>query len=75
MSRFLSPRFAALKQYVPGEQPQNRSFIKLNTNESPYPPSPEVVEAISRGEVEKLRLYSDPQCRVLRQTLAAHYGV
>ena len=75
MSRFLSPRFAALKQYIPGEQPQNRSFIKLNTNESPYPPSPEVVAAICRGEVEKLRLYSDPQCRVLRQTLAAHYGV
>ena len=75
MSRFLSPRYQALSPYTPGEQPQDRSFIKLNTNESPFPPSPAVIEAISAVEVSRLRLYSDPDCRVLRRKLADRYGV
>ena len=75
MSRFISERFEKLKAYVPGEQPQDKSYIKLNTNESPYPPAPEVLEALSANEINDLRLYSDPECKKLREALAEHYGV
>ena len=75
MSRFLSGRFAQLKAYVPGEQPQNKSYIKLNTNESPYPPAPAVVEALNNKEINDLRLYSDPECKLLRKALADYYKV
>lgn len=75
MSRFLSERFARLKAYVPGEQPQNKSYIKLNTNESPYPPAPAVIEALNTREVSDLRLYSDPECKLLRKALADYYKV
>ncbi|NLH02284.1 MAG: histidinol-phosphate transaminase [Clostridiales bacterium] len=75
MSRFLSSRFSGLKAYVPGEQPKDTAYIKLNTNESPYPPAPQVIEAISRGEIEKLRLYGDPECTELRKTLAEYCSV
>ena len=75
MSRFLSPRLAAVTPYTPGEQPQDQKYIKLNTNESPYPPSPAVLDAVSRAEVEKLRLYSDPACADLLQTAAKHFGL
>src|SRR5665648_882395 len=60
MSRFLKVEFQGIEPYTPGEQPKDAKLIKLNTNESPYPPSPKVIEAINREEVEKLRLYSDP---------------
>jgi len=75
MSRFLSERFEKLKAYVPGEQPRNMSYIKLNTNESPYPPAPQVVEALTAKELNDLRLYSDPECRLLRMALADYYAV
>lgn len=75
MSRFISCRFDALKQYVPGEQPQDQKYVKLNTNESPYPPAPAVIDRINKAEVENLKLYSDPDCRVLREMLAVQYGV
>jgi len=75
MSRFMSGRFAELKAYVPGEQPRDKSYIKLNTNESPYPPAPQVIAAINSREVEDLRLYSDPECKFLREALAEHYNV
>ena len=75
MSRFFSSRFSKLKAYVPGEQPQDMQYIKLNTNESPFPPSPETIAAVNNGELENLRLYSDPQCRVLTEKLAQFYGV
>ena len=55
MSRFLSPALSAVTPYTPGEQPQDQQYIKLNTNESPYLPSPRVVAAVSEAEVEKLR--------------------
>ena len=74
MSRFLSERFSALVPYTPGEQPQNRKYVKLNTNESPFPPSPGVLAAVST-EAEKLQLYSDPESKLLRQALADHYGL
>ena len=60
--------------YTPGEQPQ-RKVIKLNTNESPYPPSPQVVEAIRSLKASRLRLYPDPDCRELREALAEEYGL
>ncbi|MBQ7320707.1 MAG: histidinol-phosphate transaminase [Clostridia bacterium] len=75
MSRFLNAAYRDLEAYVPGEQPRDMQYIKLNTNESPYPPAPSVVDAVNRAEVEKLRLYSDPECTVLREKLAALYGV
>ena len=75
MSRFMAARYAALDEYVPGEQPQDRQYIKLNTNESPYPPAPAVCEAVGREELAALRLYSDPDCRTLKTALARAYSV
>ena len=75
MSRFLSSRAAALAPYTPGEQPQDQAYIKLNTNESPFPPSPKVLQAVSRAEIRKLNLYSDPTCSRLNAALAARYGL
>lgn len=75
MSRYLSKRFEALAPYVPGEQPKLQNLIKLNTNENPYPPSPRVIEAISSGEVARLRLYSDPDAAPLVSAIARRYGV
>lgn len=75
MSRFLNARYQTLQAYTPGEQPRDMAYIKLNTNESPYPPAPSVVKAITAGEVELLRLYSDPTGRELKEKLAQLYGV
>ncbi|GFI54978.1 histidinol-phosphate aminotransferase [Clostridiales bacterium] len=75
MSRFLSQRFAALEPYTPGEQPQDRAYVKLNTNESPYPPSSRVLEAVNAEQISMLNLYPDPTCHVLREKLADTYGV
>ena len=73
MSRFLNSRYAALEAYTPGEQPRDMVYIKLNTNESPYPPAPEVVAAMDAQQVENLRLYSDPTGLSLKQKLAELY--
>jgi len=75
MSRFLSGEAAALAPYTPGEQPTDTQYIKLNTNESPFPPSPKVMEVLSAAEIEKLNLYSDPTCGVLNRALAKRCGV
>ncbi|MBE5807693.1 MAG: histidinol-phosphate transaminase [Clostridiales bacterium] len=75
MSRFMDARLAALEPYVPGEQPRDRAFIKLNTNENPYPPSPEVLRAIDEAAVRDLRLYSDPTALELRKAIAERYGL
>lgn len=75
MSRFLSEKLSALKAYVPGEQPKVKRYIKLNTNESPYPPPPCVADAIGKPEIEDLRLYSDPECTALKAKFSAQYGV
>lgn len=74
MSRFLSPRLQSLTAYTPGEQPRTK-LIKLNTNESPYPPSPEVVRALSMEAIEAFRLYSDIHARDLCAATAEFYGV
>lgn len=75
MSPYWSKTLRQLEPYVPGEQPQDRKYIKLNTNENPYPPSPRVLEAIRQAADESLRLYPDPDCRLLRETIAAYYGL
>lgn len=74
MSRFLHARYQTLEAYTPGEQPRDRAYIKLNTNESPYPPSPEVLAAVTQEELANLRLYSDPEGKNLCDKLAALYG-
>ena len=73
--RFLSDEAARLDPYTPGEQPQDAQYIKLNTNESPFPPSPRVVKALSQAEILKLNLYSDPTCGVLTNAIAARDGL
>lgn len=75
MSRYLQERYQAMEAYVPGEQPRDMEYIKLNTNESPYPPAPSVVEALGGEDVELLRLYSDPTGQGLKEKLASLYGV
>ena len=75
MSRYLTPTLAGLSPYTPGEQPQDQQYIKLNTNESPYSPSPAVVAAVNAAEVEKLRLYSDPACAQLLAAAAEYHGL
>ena len=73
MSKFLSKEASRLAPYTPGEQPQDQQYVKLNTNESPFPPSPKVVKAISRAELLKLNLYSDPTCGQLVEAIAKRY--
>lgn len=74
MSRFFTKRLERLTPYTPGEQPRDMQYVKLNTNESPFPPSPSVLEAVTK-EAGRLQLYSDPTCRDLTDRLAARYGV
>lgn len=74
MSRFLSSRLSRLGTYVPGEQPQDRQYIKLNTNESPYPPAPLTEEKV-REALWQLHLYPDPDCRALTKALAEYNAV
>ncbi|MGM9425653.1 histidinol-phosphate transaminase [Hydrogenophaga sp. MI9] len=68
-----SPAVRGLRAYVPGEQPQGEGWIKLNTNECPYPPSPRVLEAVREATDERLRLYPDPTALALRQTIARRF--
>ncbi len=75
MSKFISPKFEDLEAYTPGEQPQDKKYIKLNTNESPFPPSPAVIGAINASETGDLRLYSDPVCRETRTAIAEAFGM
>ena len=75
MSRFLKTCYQSLEAYTPGEQPRDMVYIKLNTNESPYPPAPSVVAAMNAQQVENLRLYSDPTGLSLKQKLAELYSL
>lgn len=75
MSKYWSPLAGSLEPYVPGEQPKDKSYIKLNTNENPYPPSPKVLEAIAEAAGADLRLYPDPTCDALVQEAARYYGL
>ncbi|MEE4109566.1 MAG: histidinol-phosphate transaminase [Halieaceae bacterium] len=73
--RFWSDQVAGLEPYVPGEQPRGSGVLKLNTNESPYPPSPRVLEALSSISGEDLLRYPDPQATALREALADAHGL
>lgn len=73
MKEFWSERIRDMVPYTPGEQPKERTFIKLNTNENPYPPSSGTLAAIKRAANEDLRLYPDPECTALREALASYH--
>lgn len=74
MSRFFSEKYSALTPYTPGEQPKDTQYVKLNTNESPFPPSPKARKMAAEA-AENLQLYSDPECRDLVKTAAEVFGV
>lgn len=73
MSRFWTDKIASLDPYVPGEQPQDKKYIKLNTNESPYAPSSKALAAMAAEVSERLRLYPDPNGSALKNALAKSY--
>jgi histidinol-phosphate aminotransferase len=75
MNPFWSQLARELSPYVPGEQPRVANLVKLNTNESPFGPSPRALEAMRAAAADTLRLYPDPEARDLREALAAHHGV
>ena len=74
LSKFFSSKYRSLEAYTPGEQPRDQQYVKLNTNESPFPPSPSVVRA-AESEAKRLQLYSDPECTELTRAVAEHFGV
>lgn len=74
MSRFFSQKYASLVPYVPGEQPKDMPFVKLNTNESPFPPSPTAIQLVEQ-EARKLHLYSDPECYDLRNAACKQFHI
>ncbi len=73
MSRFLDESYRTLTPYTPGEQPKAVDLVKLNTNESPFPPSPKAIE-IAKEELKKLNLYPDPECSALKKKIAETVG-
>ena len=73
MSRFMSSRYASMLPYVPGEQPRDRRYIKLNTNESPFPPSPAVLAALKDENALSLNLYSAPTADALVRAIPTRY--
>jgi len=74
MSRFISKKFKNLTPYTPGEQPRDMVYVKLNTNESPFPPSEKAISMAAKS-AEKLNLYPDPECKELTQKIADTVGV
>mgnify|MGYP002639262995 CR=1 FL=1 len=75
MSQYWTDIVHQLDPYVPGEQPQDQQYVKLNTNENPYPPSPKVVEAINTYDKDHLKLYPDPESKKLCTALAQRFDV
>lgn len=74
MSRFFSSAYNRLVPYTPGEQPRQMQYVKLNTNESPFPPSPRA-QAMAAEAATQLHLYSDPTCHDLVEAATKHFGV
>ena len=76
MSEFLAARYAHMTPYVPGEQPRDRTYIKLNANEATVPPCPGVYEALAdQKRLGQLNRYADPRCLPLREAVAARFGM
>src|ERR671935_1350557 len=76
MSQFLRPNVRGMAGYTPGEQPRDGGFVKLNTNENPYPPSPRVFEAVRAALTgDRLRKYPDPVGTAFRQAAGRVHGV
>lgn len=75
MNKYWSETIKGIVPYVPGEQPRAGRLVKLNTNENPYPPSEAVLEAMKSAITERLKLYPDPNCTLLRQAAASYYGI
>ena len=75
MSQYWSKLVHDLDPYVPGEQPKDQRYVKLNTNECPYPPSPNALAAIHAAADERLRLYPDPNADELKDAIADYYSV
>lgn len=75
MSRFFSKKLSSLVPYVPGEQPKDQKYIKLNTNESPFEPSPNVIKALNAQQTSMLNLYSDPTASELVNAISQVFGV
>ena len=75
MSGYFLPHVARMSGYVPGEQPRDVAYVKLNTNENPYPPSPAVAAAVSAALGERLRRYPDPLGTAFREVAARHHSV
>ena len=74
MKAFWSRIARELSPYVPGEQPRIANLVKLNTNETPFGPSPLALEAMRAAAVDTLRLYPDPEAQELREALAVHHN-
>ena len=74
MSRFFTSKYSNLIPYTPGEQPKDRKFVKLNTNESPFA-TPECAVEAAKAAAENVQLYSDPECTYFRQALARRFDV
>ena len=74
MSRFFSEKYSELVPYTPGEQPKDMQYVKLNTNESPFKPSPNAIKYAKEAALD-LQLYSDPECRDLLKTATEYFGV
>ena len=74
MSKFWSDKIKEIEPYTPGEQPKDKKYIKLNTNENPYPPSAKVIEKIESMNLEDLKLYPDPDVTELRKVIAKYFS-
>ena len=75
MSEYWSKLVHDLEPYVPGEQPQDQQYVKLNTNENPYPPAPEVARVLAEFDSDRLRRYPDPESSELVAALARYHGL
>ena len=75
MKNFLSDKAKSIEPYTPGEQPKDKKYIKLNTNESPYPPSDMVKKAVIKSSFDDLRLYPDPNVSDLKKEIAKLYNI
>ena len=75
MSKFFNKYYESLTPYVPGEQPQDKMYIKLNTNESPFPPAYSLNKNFDMELVDGLKFYSDPEVKELKQAIAEYYNL